>query len=98
MADGWGASVLMHKVDILVVGAGVAGVGVAQALCKLTSTKQKLVILEKEAHPGYHSTGRSAATWIESYGNACIRELNERSFDCFVPLIPTAKTRKQTNS
>lgn len=33
--------------------------------------------------PGYHSTGRSAAIFIRSYGNAAIRALNELSLPFF---------------
>ena len=69
----------MQKTDILVVGGGIAGIGLANAVCANRQHRKRVVVLERESQPGYHSTGRSAATWIQSYGNACIRELNERS-------------------
>lgn len=69
----------MQKTDILVIGGGIAGVGLANAICANQHHRKRVVVLERESQPGYHSTGRSAATWIQSYGNACIRELNERS-------------------
>ena len=41
------------------------------------------MILEKEQHPGYHATGRSAALFAEIYGNAVIRALTTASRDFF---------------
>jgi len=38
-------------------------------------------LLEMESQPGYHSTGRSAASWIENYGNDTIVRLNRASFN-----------------
>ena len=42
--------------DIAVVGAGIAG---AAAAYELAST-HRVVLIERESHPGYHATGRSA--------------------------------------
>ncbi len=39
----------------------------------------KPLLVERETSPGYHATGRSAATFIKSYGNAVVRELTCRS-------------------
>jgi D-arginine dehydrogenase len=36
-------------------------------------------LVEMEDHPGYHSTGRSAAIFSESYGNGLIRDLTRAS-------------------
>jgi len=69
----------MQKTDILVIGGGIAGVGIARELCNLKDQNNSVVVLERESHSGYHSTGRSAAVWIQSYGNATVRELNDRS-------------------
>jgi len=69
----------MQKTDILIIGGGIAGVGLARALCNLLNHGSSVVVLERESLNGYHSTGRSAATWIQSYGNATVRELNDRS-------------------
>jgi len=35
----------------------------------------RVVLLERESQPGYHSTGRSAALFTETYGNRAIRVL-----------------------
>jgi len=43
--------------DYAVIGAGIAGASVAYRL----SATASVAVLEREAQPGYHSTGRSAA-------------------------------------
>lgn len=57
--------------DFLVVGAGMAGASVAYWL----APHGKTLVLERESQPGYHSTGRSAAIIIDSYGSAQVRAL-----------------------
>lgn len=52
----------MH--DFAVIGAGIAGASVAAEL----APHAKVLVLEAEEAPGYHSTGRSAAFWDECYG------------------------------
>ncbi len=52
------------RFDYIVVGAGIAGASLAAGLARHGS----VLLLEAEASPGYHSTGRSAAFWTESYG------------------------------
>lgn len=61
----------MFSADIIVIGAGIAGSSAAAHLAK----DYKLVILEMEERPGYHSTGRSAATYEPNYGPPSIRSL-----------------------
>lgn len=56
---------------MIVVGAGIAGASVAFALAPM----RPVVLLEREAQPGYHSTGRSAAILTETYGTAAVRAL-----------------------
>lgn len=65
--------------DILVIGAGIAG---ASAAAELALT-HRVVVLEAEEVPGYHSTGRSAAVFSESYGNEAVRALTRASRDFF---------------
>ena len=62
-------------VDILVVGGGIAGLSVAGRLSK----SAKVTLLEAEENLGYHSSSRSAAAFIEDYGNDVIREFNSAS-------------------
>ena len=57
--------------DFLVVGAGIAGASVAYELAALG----RVIVLEREDQPGYHTTGRSAALFSETYGNATMRAL-----------------------
>jgi D-arginine dehydrogenase len=42
------------------------------------------VVIEREAHFAYHSTGRSAALFAETYGNAPVRALTRASRDFFL--------------
>ena len=68
-----------QKTDFLIVGAGIAGASVAYHL----AAHGKVLLLEMEEQPGYHSTGRSAALYAESYGNRTIRALTTASGDFF---------------
>jgi len=65
------------RADFIVIGAGIAGAGVAYELARQAS----VVVLEGESQPGYHSTGRSAALFSEIYGNATVRALSRGSRD-----------------
>jgi D-arginine dehydrogenase len=61
--------------DVAIVGAGIAGASAAYFLAPTA----RIVVLEREAQPGYHSTGRSAALFSETYGNAAVRSLTRAS-------------------
>ncbi len=61
--------------DFLVIGAGIAGASVGHAL----AGRGSVVLLERESQPGYHSTGRSAALFAESYGTPQVRALTMAS-------------------
>lgn len=61
----------MEQFDVIIVGAGIAGASGGFFL----SESRRVVLLEREDQPGYHSTGRSAALFTETYGNASIRAL-----------------------
>ena len=69
----------MAAADILIIGAGIAG---ASAAAELART-HRVVLVEGETAPGYHSTGRSAAVFSESYGNRVVRALTRASRDFF---------------
>ncbi len=61
--------------DVAVVGAGIAGASLAARL----AAHRSVVLLERESQPGYHSTGRSAAMFMESYGPPAVRALTRAS-------------------
>ncbi len=61
--------------DILVIGAGIAGASAAYEL----AAERRVIVLEQEAQAGFHSTGRSAALFSETYGNATVRALSRES-------------------
>ncbi len=65
----------MQRVDCLIVGAGIAGASAAYEL----AANRSVVVIEREERPGYHSTGRSAALFTETYGNATVRALTTAS-------------------
>ncbi|MDB6084197.1 MAG: FAD-binding oxidoreductase [Gammaproteobacteria bacterium] len=65
----------MDRVDFIVIGAGIAGASAAAEL----SSAHRVCLLEAEPQPGFHSTGRSAALFLESYGNRVIRNLSRAS-------------------
>jgi D-arginine dehydrogenase len=63
--------------DFVVIGAGIAGASVAYELrcCGAGSVR----LLEAEPLPGTHTTGRSAAFLVESYGNTVVQRLTRAS-------------------
>lgn len=65
----------MDQVDVIVIGAGIAGASAAFELSKTAS----VLLLEREDQPGYHTTGRSAAVYAPAYGNRPIRQLTAAS-------------------
>ena len=64
--------------DFLIIGAGMAGASIGYFLSRHAS----VAVLERESQPGYHTTGRSAALFAESYGTPQVRALTlaSRSF------------------
>ena len=62
-------------VDVLVIGAGIAGASLAFFL----APHARVAMLEREPQPGMHSTGRSAAMFMESYGPTQVRALTRAS-------------------
>lgn len=65
----------MTDYDVIIVGAGIAGASIASEI----SSDCSVLILEAEYQPGYHSTGRSAAFWTESYGGPLVQPLTTAS-------------------
>lgn len=61
--------------DIAVIGAGMAGATAAAHL----SVHRRVALIEAEETPGYHTTGRSAAIWVQNYGPPDVRELTRLS-------------------
>lgn len=66
----------MHTADVVIIGAGMAG---ASAAAFLARDGARVAVLEREPQPGYHSTGRSAALFSETYGPPAIRKLSTAS-------------------
>ncbi len=64
--------------DCIVIGAGIAGASASAFL----SEARRVALVEAEEQAGYHSTGRSAAIWIQNYGPRDVRGLTglSRSF------------------
>ena len=60
-----------HDVDVVVIGGGIAGVSTAAAI----APRRRVVLVEQEAQLAQHATGRSAASYVASYGPAPIRAL-----------------------
>ncbi len=61
--------------DIAIVGAGIAGASVA---C-FAAQHGRVLLLEREDQPARHSTGRSAAMFMESYGPPDVRAATRAS-------------------
>lgn len=65
----------MKHFDVAIIGAGIAGASIASEI----GEDRSVLLLEAEDHPGYHSTGRSAAFWTESYGGPLVQPLTSAS-------------------
>ncbi|HEX3367777.1 FAD-binding oxidoreductase [Phenylobacterium sp.] len=65
----------MPAFDFLIIGSGMAGAGAAYEL----ADGGRVLLLEREEAHGHHTTGRSAALFMESYGNDVIRGLTRAS-------------------
>ncbi|GMQ85156.1 MAG: FAD-dependent oxidoreductase [Acidimicrobiia bacterium] len=61
----------MTDVDVVVIGAGIAGASVAYELAR----DHDVVVLEQEPVAGYHTTGRSAAVFTETYHRGPVQAL-----------------------
>ena len=65
----------MSDFDIIIVGGGIAGASLGAEV----AGKRRTLIIEAEEQCGYHSTGRSAAFYLESYGGPEVAKLNAAS-------------------
>lgn len=66
---------MTKRTDIAIIGAGMAGASLAAEI----AGKRSVLLIEAESQPGYHSTGRSAAFWAESYGGPRVQPLTSAS-------------------
>lgn len=62
----------MSDVDVLIVGGGIAGASLGAEIAGSCS----VLLVEAESHCGFHSTGRSAAFWLENYGGRAVAQLS----------------------
>src|SRR5215208_1357194 len=65
----------MTEFDVLIVGGGIAGASLGAEV----ADQRRTLIVEAEQQCGYHSTGRSAAFWLESYGGPKVALLSRAS-------------------
>ncbi len=65
----------MEQADFIIVGAGIAGASLGYFL----APHGRVLMLERESQPGYHSTGRSAALFSETYGCEQVQILSRAS-------------------
>jgi len=65
---------------VIVVGGGIAGASLAGSL----GPDLRVLLLEGEDFPGYHTTGRSAAFYSETYGGPRVQPLTTASLPFFL--------------
>jgi D-arginine dehydrogenase len=65
----------MEHFDFIVIGAGIAGASAGYVLAR----ERRVIALERESQFGYHTTGRSAALYLQTHGPAVIRALTRAS-------------------
>ncbi len=66
---------MAEPADFIIIGGGIAAASVGYWL----APHGRVILLERESQPGYHSTGRSAALFMESYGTPQVRALTMAS-------------------
>jgi len=65
----------MTDFDVIIVGGGIAGASLGAEI----AGKRRTLIVEAEEQCGYHSTGRSAAFFLESYGGPIVSQVSAAS-------------------
>jgi D-arginine dehydrogenase len=65
----------MNDFDVLIVGGGIAGASLGAEI----APNHSVLLIEAEDQCGFHSTGRSAAFWLESYGGPVVAQLSTAS-------------------
>jgi D-arginine dehydrogenase len=65
----------MSDYDVLIVGGGIAGASLGAEIAR----ERRVLLVEAEEQCGFHSTGRSAAFWLESYGGPVVAQLSTAS-------------------
>jgi D-arginine dehydrogenase len=65
----------MNSADVVIVGGGIAGISLAGRL----ADRARVIVLEREEFLAMHTTGRSAAVFTETYGNADVRALTSQA-------------------
>lgn len=65
----------MDSFDVVVIGGGMSGASIAYEL----AADRSVCLLEAEPGLAQHTTGRSAATWVGSYGPPVVRRLTAAS-------------------
>lgn len=71
---------MTRKVDVAIVGGGIAGISLAYFL----SPHRSVAVLERESALGYHSTGRSAAEFTHRFHSPLVGKLAAISYDFLV--------------
>src|ERR1700740_2791079 len=70
----------MDSYDFIVVGGGIAGASAGYEL----AAHGRVLVLERESQPGYHTTGRSAALFVQTHGPPGIRALSRGAKSFFL--------------
>jgi D-arginine dehydrogenase len=65
----------MEHFDFIVIGGGIAGASAGYEL----AARARVIVIERESQFGYHTTGRSAALFLQTHGPAVIRALTRGS-------------------